>query len=788
MNDIRYAVRVLASKPSFTLVAVLTLALGLGTGTAVFSLADGMLFRPLPYAEPDRLLQISSYARGQRFSRVARVDYEQLRRHPGLEDVGLVASGPVWTWIGSDGAESIRTVSGTPSLLALLGVGAHIGRPLQPADASVTPRPVMLTFDAWRRRFGQDPSAVGRTIVFAEGPVEIVGVLPRDFLYPGPGFVTGDLLFVQHLNAAQAEDPRAGVLMPVARMRRGTSVAEVQTGIDVLVSRAEQQYPAAGPGRRLVALDLQSGLFERNRLPLLLMLGAAGGVVVLVAVNLASLLAARARDRAREAGIRAAVGASRARLFRQLLVESLLLGALGGAAALVLAVVSHDLLRSAAPSRYSLIPEDLGVRAIAVTLALSVAASLAFGSVPALRLSRLDVQAALGRSAGARRERGLLGGGGLLVALEVALCVILLAGTGLMTNSMVRRLTVDLGFVNRDALLVTVNPPSSRYPDAASRYRYMTSVLEQVRDVPGVVHAGGIDISPVAGGEPMTGLTAGMPPRTGLWTVTPGYFSAIGATLLGGTDFTAAHARDDAPVAIVSESVARYHWPGGGALGRTIDLGLPGHPPLQIVGIVKDGRSGYGGQPRPGIYRVLSQARFQRMDIVAWGAGGGRELAPQVRAAAQRVDPTVVVPRPVTFRQPMETGLTEAKFHTGMFLLFGGVGLLVAAIGVYGVMAQWVAARTREMGVRLALGARPGALQLLVLTRATGPVAVGLVCGLGGAYALSRQLEALLYDVRPGDPATLLGAAAVLATAAVTAALVPARRASRVDPVEVLRS
>jgi predicted permease len=431
-QDARYACRMLRRASGFTAAAIGTLALGMGTTLAIFTLADGMLFRPLPYQDPEQLALIHGYSpqRGQAYSRVARVDFEQLRtQHGGLAGVATVARDSPLTWLGSAGAESIPTVSGTPNLLALLGVGAHLGRPLRAGDELADPRPIMLTFEAWERRFGADPSVIGRTLVFDQMRTEVIGILPRNFAFPVQSSVArGDILMVKPLDPTTAADPRAGVFTPIARLKPGVSFERAQGEADLLVRRAALQFPETPQDRAVRVANLQFALFELNRPLLWLLLGAAGAVMLIVCVNLANLLLAHGRCREREIGIRTAIGASRGRVARQLLVESLVLGLLAAVAALALAALAFELVATGIPPRYQLVTLRPDARTFGFALLLSLVASALFGVVPALRLAAADPATAIRetRRTGIGRLR-FLKAGAPLVTVEVALCVILLA-------------------------------------------------------------------------------------------------------------------------------------------------------------------------------------------------------------------------------------------------------------------------------------------------------------------------------------------------------------------------
>lgn len=725
---------------------------------------------------------------GQTFTRVNRVDFEQIQtHHSGIDGIALLEQGRSFTWVGSDGAESISSTQASPNLLGILGIGAALGRPLGPGDEVAEPRPAMLTYSAWRRRFGADPSAVGRTITFDEGRMKIVGVLPPRFIFPFPGLLfDGDLLILSAPDPSEVGNPKAGVWTPIARLKAGVSIAQAQAEIDTLVRRAAQQYPETSQDRALRVSQLQFALFEVSR-PLLWILVSASAFVLLIACsNLASLLMARGTGRQREIAIRAAIGAGRCRLIRQLLVESLVLSVLGAAVGVLMGASVFEILSTQVPPRYRLVPEELDLRAIAFAFSAAVACCALFGTVPALRLSMANLESALRRGPSDPNASSAVRAGTLLIAAEATLGMILLCGAGLMVNSFVRARTVELGFEPSRAILLNVNAPRSRYPTQQHRFDFQMTLLDRVRQVPGVLDAGGIDSPQTGGFAPPRGLGAGIPRDSGLWSVTPGYFAAMRMSIADGRDFTARESQGDVPVAILNQTAAAFFWPGQRAIGRV--LRLEKQPPMEIVGIVSDVRYGYGRSAVASVYRPVVPADFRMLFVVARVSGDVSAAAARIRTEAQRLDPHLVVARPDTIASSLHKGFADSRFQTTLFGLFAGLGLALAAIGIYGVIGYWVIGRTREMGIRLALGAAPRDLRRLVVRQAMLPVMLGLSTGLLAAFALTRQLESLLYEITPHDPTTLAAAAVLLLTVGLIAAYVPARRASRVDPLVALRA
>ena len=788
-RDVQYALRLLRRSPGFTFVAVLTLAFGIGTNTAIFTLADGMLFRPLSFRDPDRLVLFRGFTvkTGQVYSQVLRVDFEQLKaHHSGISDIAAVGNTQALTWTGSDGAESVGASVGTPNLLEMLGVVPHIGRVLRPGDEAIQPTPIMLTHGAWRRRFAQDPTVIDRTLTFDQRSVQIVGVLPERFIYPVQGtIVSGEVLMVEALPANEEDNPRAGLWMPVARLRPGVSIQQAQTETDVLIRRTAQQFPETAQDRALQVANLQFAMFELSRPILWLLLGAAAGVLLIACANMAALLMARAAVREREIGIRVAIGAGRGRIVRQLFVESLVLGGCGGLVALLLGWLAFQSLSSSAPTgTYRLLPDGIETRAIVFTAMVTVMASVLFAVLPALSLSRRDITASIRDRRHLRRSDGLMKAGAPLVAAEVAIGFILFAGTALTVNSLVRMRTVDLGF--DPARVVPLFVGANRSLPPAARYDFFDQLLQSVRRLPNVEAASGIDILQWGGAAPMRHLRKSGPRDVGVWSVTARYFETVGVQILRGREFTDDDVRQNAAVALVNETAARLLWPGEDPVGKS--LHADDAPQRRVIGVVKDIRSGYGRGAQGAAYWPLTREGFRLMTVLARTSGDTAALAASMRTVALGLDRRLLVGRPQPVAVMLDRGIATARFETLLFTLFGVLGLIVATIGVYGLMAFWVGSRTQEMGVRMALGADAVRLKSLVLKQASFPLAAGLIVGVIGAFVLTRRLESLLYGITPRDPSTFVAAVTILIAAGLAAAYGPARRAARVDPIVVLRA
>jgi predicted permease len=497
---------------------------------------------------------------------------------------------------------------------------------------------------------------------------------------------------------------------------------------------------------------------------------------------------ARGMARRQEMSVRAAIGASRGRLIRQLLVESELIALLGAMAGFAIATWIFKLLAARVPQgSLHLLPDAPDARALAFAIASALVCGAVLGVVPALRVSKADLD-------GAWRGRLRLSGpsarraGAALVTAEVALGLVLLCGAALMTNSLVRAQTVDLGYEPSRTLALSVFPPVARYPTTARRYAYWMTLLEQVRSVPGVESAGAIDYLQVGGVGPPRALGTKTPARNGgLWSVTPEYFAVMQMPIVEGRTFTPREAVGDAPVALVNQTAARFFWPDNrDVVGRV--LRLDKQPPLQVIGVVKDARYGYGRDASLSVYRPSGPDQ-RLLTIVARVNGDPSAVAALMRTAAQRIDPRIVIRLPRTIESVLQQGqIADTRFQTTLFVLFAVLGCCLTAIGVYGIVGYWVSGRTQEMGIRLALGAHPRRLQRLVLTQAARPLVTGAALGLAGAFVLTRQLQSLLFGITAHDPITLASATVLLLIVGLAAAWLPARQASRVDPLAALKA
>ncbi|HUR95394.1 MAG TPA: ABC transporter permease [Gemmatimonadales bacterium] len=813
-RDLRFALRGLGRSPAFTAIAVLTLALGIGANTAIFSVVNAVLLRPLAYAEPDRLVALSSgfSARGVTNAPISAPELNDYRREvDALQD----ASG-AWpiniNLTGYGEPERIAAAVVSPNFFSVLGVPPALGRDFTNADAGGRIGYVaLISYELWQRRFGGDPSAIGKTVRLDDDPMTIIGVMPKGFRHPIENTASPLELWapidLTNPDPDFVNNRQARVLSVVGRMKPGRTVAEVQRSLDALRDRWYEQYPDAysrSAGWRADVLPLPERLVGKVRPALLILLGAVGCVLLIGCANVANLLLARATTRGREIAIRTAMGGTRRSIIRQLLTESLVLAALGGALGLLIAVWGTSALSDLA-AVYLPRAREIGIDrpVLAFTAALILVTGVGFGLLPALQASRPDLQSVLkdsgkGMTAGARRNRLRSG----LVVLEVALALVLLAGAGLLLRSFERLVRVEPGF-NPDGLLTLQiwlpwpnAPEKGRYFTPRQRLGFYDRTVAAVEAVPGARQVAlaaqlplrgqneiGFDIvdRPVDPDEPSR--TAEFRP------VTANYFEAMEIPLIRGRT-VGVQSDSTAPVdAVINRTMAAKYWPNEDPVGRQLRLFGPKGPLANIVGVVGDVRQVRLDLPaKEEIFVSMRRFTFQQAAFVIRTDGRPDELAGAVTRAIRTVDPE----QPIFGVMPMTRVLADAgaerRFSLLLLTLFAGIAFVLSVIGIYGVMAYATSQRRHEIGIRMALGAGSREVLGLVLGQGMRLVGIGLVLGLSGAWALSRVLTSQLYGVSARDPLTYLTVAMLLGAVALAASYLPARRAMRVDPMSSLRS
>jgi putative ABC transport system permease protein len=804
LQDVRYAGRLLRKTPGFTIAAVATLALGLGANVAIFSLVNGVLLRPLPYPQPDRLVTIwesvSNPKDGPTRIAVAPanfVDYVA-RTRSFAAMAGVARLGRNLAGVGTP--ERLIGDEVTEGYFATLGVAPFLGRSFVADDYAEGANQVVILFqDLWQRRFGGDPALVGRSITLDDRPYRVVGIMPKgvtgltfqDEMDP-PGLVTPAVFPADILSNRQDHEIRVA-----ARLRPGVPVDAARDEMASLSAAMAAEFP--GAKNTTTGLEALGADQAREVRPLLVALVAAVGLVLLVAaVNVASLLVVRSNARRREIAVRFAMGATRARVMRELMTQSVVLAILGLGAGLVFGIWAKDLLVALAPpSLPHLDAIRLDGRVLVATSAAAALTCLVFGSLPAWQVSRtrpVDALRASERTVSAswvRRSRSLL------VTAEVALSMLLLVGAGLMVRSLIELNRRDLGFDPAPVVAATVGLPPARYRTPDARLAFFEALATRVASLPGVEKVAFASRFPLRGGwtsgfllEPVSGPIEEAFQQAGFQAVSPGYFATLGIPLRAGRLLEAGDREGNLPVAVVSEEFSRAILGGANPIGRTFSRG-PSAPIITIVGVVGDIRRGGRATPvdaqvyLPAAQTSLYPARLSEIAVRTNRDAGA--LASAIPAEVWAIDGGQPVTNVRSLAETLELGLAERYFQTFLFLLFAGLALALALVGVYGVMAYIVSQRAREIGLRMALGADHGRILRWVVGQMAWLVTAGTLSGLGAGLLLSRSITQLLFGVTPSDPASYVAAAAMLVASALAASYLAARRAIRIDPVSALR-
>ena len=806
VQDLRFALRGLSRQPGFTLVALLTLALGIGANTAIFGIVNAVLLRPLPYHEPDRVVLLWSHWTNWSKTWVSQgelVDYQEQAR--SLEHVGAFSS---TSFNLTGGGDPLRVLAAQvqPEIFAALGAQPIAGRVFTAdEDRPGHEHVVMLTEGLWRSQFGSDPSIVGRAIQLDAESYTVVGVLPAALRLP-LDYASRTFTQIWVPLALGPNDPQQRGnhgLNALGRLRPGTSVAQAQAEIDTITGGFLQRYPDnydRAFGLTLVPAPLE--VFGDVRPALVVLLLAVGAVLLIACANVANLLLARSEARQKELAIRVVLGAGRGRIVRQLLTESMVLSAIGGAAGVALAYGLTRGLLALDPLKIPRV-QDIAIdgRVLAFTAAISAVTGILFGLVPAIQSSRADLQPVLkegGRDA--RVATGWLRR--VLVVGEVAASVVLVAAALLLARSFARLLDVDAGFNPAHVLTMRTSLPNQTYAEPAAMVKAYAEVGRRLRESPGVQAAGAVTGLPLAStrgdwsirieGQPVDhrgGLAAD-------WqVVTPGYFEALGTPLRAGRTFTDADTADTLLVIVVNETMAKKFWPGVSALGRRLTMGSNGRW-ITVVGVVADvHHRGLDMQPRPEMYRPHTQFRYgganapavPTMTWVVRAAGDPRAATSYARAAIHAVDANLGISDVATMDQVLADSTSDRRLNMLLFALLGGLALALATVGVYGVVAYSVTQRTHEIGVRMAIGATPADVVRMVLNEGGRLAVAGVAVGSVVAFAGARLIRGLLFEVSATDPLTFAGVALGLLGIALLASYIPARRATRVDPMIALR-
>ena len=802
-KDVTYAARVLRRSPGFAAVAVLTLALGIGATTAIFSVVQAMLLTPLPLSEPERLVMVweKNHVRGLERNAVNPGNFMRWReRNQVFTDLALMANIRL-SFTDEGDSEFIPTGLVSGNFFDLLGAGSHLGRTLTLADSEPDAATVIVLSHAfWQSRYGGDPGIVGSTIERSSRPIEIVGVMPPEFSVP-----SGVDLWVPFTLSETVRESRGRWPTVVGRLRDGVSLGEARAAMETLGQQLEEERPEFNAGwgisvfplhNDLVGLSVNRSLVGSLPLLLLILMGAVSFVLLIACANVANLLLARAAGREREMAVRAALGAGRGRLIRQLFTESLLLAVLGGLGGVALGYAGLKGLLAIAPAEIpTFVNIALDGRVLGFTVFVSILTGILFGLAPALGSSSPDLLGTL-------REGGRSGGGlrpwlrNLLVVSEVALALILLTGAGLMLRSFLGLITLDPGFDARNVLTFQIVPPSRSYPTPGQRTLFYQTLQERLEGLPGVRSAGGMSMMPIAS----VGVTrtfnvldrpeppASEQPVATVWAVEGRLHEALGIRLLRGRGFTRADSAEAPNVVIANESLVREFWPDENPIGKRIRMSWGDWIEAEIVGVVNDARlRGLDTAPRATLYWPQAQLPFPHMAFMVRSESGASALSSAVREQVKALAPNLPVAELQTMESIVSNSVRQPRFGALMLGLFAATAVLLAALGVYGVLSYTVSRRTHEIGVRMALGAGTGDILRAVMRQGVTLVLVGIGLGLAGAFAVSRWMAGLLFEISPTDPVTFASVSVLLVIVAALACYLPARRATKVDPMVALR-
>jgi len=797
-QDIRYGARMLRKNPGFTAVAILTLALGIGANTAIFSVVSAVLLRPLPYANPQQLIVLRETTQSVGPHSPSYPDFLDWRKQSRTFSQMAAINNREFNLSGVAQPENISGYAVSANCLSMLGVRPFLGRDFLPSEDAPGSAPVvLLSYALWQSHLGADPSPVGKNITLDGRSFTIIGVLPpnirllekTDILAP-IGVWAGDM----------TDRGDRGDMDAVGRLVSGASISQAQAEMDTIAANLRKEYPATNSGVGISMASLRDELVGDSRPPILVLFGAVVFVLLIACVNVANLFLVRGAARAREIAVRQACGASRQRLVRQMLTESFLLAFLGGGLGILVGALGIEGLRqliSAEMLQGAIIGMDRSVLLFSGAMVVFVA--IAFGLVPAWQASQPHVQETLkdgGRSSTASAAQHRLRG--LLVMAETALALVLLVGAGLMMKSMYRLLQVDPGFRPERVLTMEINLRTAQYSKPEASRNFWRQVLDKVRDLPGVDAAALGTVLPLSGDHNRADITIealptpdpGKFPHPDFHMVSPSYIDALSIPLLRGRNFTDADTDTAPQVALINATMARRFWPNEDATGKRFHWGHPGskEPWIEIIGVVGDTKLyGLANPSRLELYMPLQQSRSSDMFLVLRSAIDPASLTPAVRDAVAAIDKDQPVFNVNTMKQLVDDSVATRHITLVLLGLFSGLALLLAAIGIYGVISYSVQQRTHEIGIRMALGAQRRDVLRLVVGQGVRLAALGIAIGIAAAFGLTRLMASLLFGVGAYDPVAFVTAAIILLLVAIAACYIPARRAIAVDPMVALR-
>jgi len=808
MQDLRYSTRMLVKNPAFTLIAVITLALGIGANTAIFSVVNTVLLRPLPYPESDRLVMVGERNSNQtsNANRDAGLDsvtppnfVDWSSQNQAFESLAAFANQD-FNLTGVVDPERLQGQRVSASLFPSLGIAPMAGRVfLSEEDLPGAQRVVVLSHELWQRRFGGDSSLIGRILTLDNEAYTVIGIMPPGFSFPNQ---ETELWVPMAFNASELNNRAAHFLSAMGRLKPGATLAQAQEQMDLIAGRLEQAYPATNTGVGVRVVSLSESMVANSRLVLLILLGAVGFVLLIACTNVANLLLARAAVRERELAIRAALGAGRWRLVRQLFTETVSLALLAGVMGTLLALWGSALLKTFNPGTIPRLNEvSIDWRVLSFTLGISLLTGVVFGLAPALQVSSLNLNRALkesGRGAGGAAGNRVRG---LLVILEVALSLVLLVGAGLLIKSFLRLQNIDPGFKPGHLLTMRVDLSAAKAGELHQITSFYQQILEKVQTIPGVQSAGVINLLPIASSGMVAGLTLedkpdaepGQPILANYRVISPDYFSAMGISLLKGRGLSDQDTANSPGVVVINQTLALKYWGDENPLGKSLKLDSrsSASPWLTVIGVVGDVRqSELRADPAPEMYILYTQPhrRYARpRTLVVRTTADPLSVLAAVKTQIWSVDKDQPVYSIRSMEQILSGSLAPRRFNMLLLGFFDAIALALAGVGIYGVVSYAVSQRTQEIGVRMALGARQTDILRLVVGRSMMLVMIGIACGMLAAFSLTRLISGLLFGVSATDPLTFALISLVLTSVALLACYLPARRATRVDPLVALR-
>jgi predicted permease len=805
IQDLRYGLRMLRKSPGFTLVAILTLALGIGANTAIFSVVNAVLLRPLPYVNPEQLALLPEGNPKQGITDVG-MSYPsllELRENTRVFSAVAGLASHSLTLTGRGEPSEARTIVVTQDFFSVFNTKPLLGRTLHPSDGERgAPAVVVLSEGMWRSQFGADPKIIGSPATLDMRSYTVVGVMPAEFRTPF--FEQPDQLWIPLVqdplfSGWMIRPPQAHWMAVIARLRPEVSFAQARAEMDIMSVRLAKEFPAEEGWQIQQVQPLQQAIVGDVKSPLLILLCAVGLVLLIACANIANLLLTRATSRSREIAVRIALGAPQRRITRQLLTESAILGIFGSVAGMALAYCGVSALISLLPPalpRIHAIHVDGSVLGFAV--ALSLAASFVFGLAPVLFAARSDPQTNLregvraGEASGSQRARNVL------ASLEVALAMVLLVGAGLLMRSLARLTSVSPGFEPNGVVKAMVSLPQFQYSTQQQWTAFATDLMTRLQAAPGMQDSACAAPLPIKDGQVTLPFEiVGNPPlpmgaanTADYVTASPRYFSVMGIPLLSGRIFDSSDSPSSLPVVLISNALARRYFANQNPLGRHLIFGFPlnGRAAREIVGVIGDVHAvSLGKEPEPMMYVPFAQAPLYGCEVIVRSSLSASAVAAAIRTETHNIDKNLPVTDVDTLPGALSESVAEPRFRTLILGLFSAIALALAAVGIFGVISYSVSRRTREIGIRIALGATRGSVRRLVIGESAKLVFFGFAAGIPVALVLTRFLSTLLFDVRPADPLTFIGVAVLLTLVALAAAYIPARRAMRVDPMVALR-